>query len=183
MSDKARVGDFLVAAPVLQDENFFRTVVLLCVEEEEGSVGLVMNRPLKIDVSQFISDMRGKSLLHYGGPVKKEVVSYLHRHGDRIRSSLQVLDGVFFSGRFEDMHALMCADETPYTECRFFAGFASWGPGQLESEIEEGSWFVTRAARELVFSTSAEDLWSAVLLRMGGEYAMLSNFPLDPSLN
>ncbi|MDE2957263.1 MAG: YqgE/AlgH family protein [Bacteroidota bacterium] len=179
----AKVGDFLVAAPVLRDENFFRSVVLLCVEEEEGAVGLVINRPLDIDVSHFISDMRGKSQLHFGGPVKKDVVSYLHRHGDRVRSALPVMPGVFFSGRFEDIQTLIRDEEASYTDCRFFAGFSSWGPGQLDSEISEGSWFVTRAVRELVFSARAQDLWSAVLRRMGGEYAMLANFPLDPSLN
>lgn len=179
----AQVGDFLVAAPALRDENFFRSVVLLCVEEEEGAVGLVINRPLEIDVSQFISDLQGENLLHYGGPVKKDVVSYLHQHGDRVRSALPVLDDVYFSGQFEDMQALMRDNETSYTDCRFFAGFSSWGPGQLDTEIREGSWFVTRGVRDLIFSTNAEDLWSAVLRHMGGEYALLSNFPLDPSLN
>lgn len=179
----AQVGDFLVAAPALRDENFFRSVVLLCVEEEEGAVGLVINRPLEIDVSQFISDLQGENMLHYGGPVKKDVVSYLHQHGDRVRSALPVLDGVYFSGQFEDMQALMRDNETSYTDCRFFAGFSSWGPGQLDSEISEGSWFVTRGVRDLIFSTNAEDLWSAVLRHMGGDYALLSNFPLDPSLN
>ena len=179
----AQVGDFLVAVPALRDENFFRTVVLLCVQEEEGAVGLVINRPLELDVSQFISELHGESHLHYGGPVKRDVVSYLHRHGDRIRSALPILEGVYFSGQFEDMQDLMKANETSYRDCRFFAGFSSWGPGQLEREIEEGSWFVTRGAIDLVFSEHANDLWGMVLRRMGGDYALLSNFPVDPSVN
>ena len=178
-----KVGDLLVATPVLRDENFYRTVVLLCVHGEEGTVGLVINRPLHIDVGEFISDLHGQSSLHFGGPVKKDIVSYLHRFGDRIRASLPVLDGVHFSGLYEDVQVLIHSGEVSYSDCRFFAGFSSWGPGQLEREIEEGSWFVTRGERSLIFSSRAEDLWGIVLRHMGGEYAWLSNFPVDPSVN
>ena len=176
-------GDLLVAVPELNDINFRRSVVLLCIHDQEGTLGLVINRPVDFDLGSVLEDVTNREHLHYGGPVRTDCLSYLHRHGDRVRKSLHVADDVYFSGAYEDVQSLIKANESSQDDLRFFAGFAGWSEGQLESEIKEGGWFVTRGNGELIFSNDPERLWGTVLRRMGGEYALLANFPEHPSVN
>jgi putative transcriptional regulator len=183
MSETLR-GQLLVAAPILHDPNFHRTVVLVAEHGEEGAMGLVLNRPAGVTVGEAVPDLAWladeDAVVHVGGPVSPQSVVVLAEFEEPEQSALIVdADLGFVSAEVDDTAALAEA----LGRRRVFAGHAGWGPGQLEAEMEEESWIVEPARREDVFTADPEELWSQVLRRKGHEYALLSTMPMDPSLN
>lgn len=177
-------GALLVARPPLADPNFRRTVILLCEHTTEGSFGLVLNRPTGLSLGDAIDEpLPFDSALWSGGPVQTDTLHYLHPYGDAVDGALPVLDGVFWGGAFESVCEGVEGEWLDADRFRFFVGYSGWGPGQLDAEVDEGAWLVLDADPALVFSDGADVLWRHVLRRLGGEYALLSTYPDDPSLN
>jgi len=176
-------GLLLIAPPMMRDPNFWRAVVLLCEHSPDGSFGLVLNRPLTLELSEVLTDLEGENMVSLGGPVQQNTLHFLHRHGDLIADAVPIVDGVHWGGDFEAIKALVQTEPVTPRDLRFFLGYAGWSPGQLEDEIETGGWFLARADDVLVFPNQPQKLWSDVLRRMGGEYALLANFPDDPRMN
>lgn len=177
-------GILLVAPPVLSDPNFRRAVVLLCEHGEAGSFGLILNRLLTIQLGDVLESLSGRQeALWLGGPVQPSTLHFLHRHGSGITGAVPVMDGVYWGGDFDDVQRLIWDKTSLAGGLRFFLGYAGWIPGQLEAEIEAGGWILARAAAAFVFPDHPEKLWSTVLRSLGGEYALLANFPEDPRMN
>lgn len=177
-------GVLLIAPPVLSDPNFRRAVVLLCEHGEAGSFGLILNRLLTLRLGDALESLSGRTEpLYLGGPVQPSTLHFLHRHGDAVAGAVPVFNGVYWGGDFEDVQGLVRAEGTVASGLRFFLGYAGWIPGQLEAEIEAGGWILSRADAAFVFPDDPEKLWSAVLRSLGGEYALLANFPDDPRMN
>jgi putative transcriptional regulator len=177
-------GKLLLAGPMLKDPNFDRTVILICEHTEEGALGLVLNRPSETVVDEAVPDLAwvadGDATVFVGGPVAPTGVIVLAEWIDPARAVVLV-DGDlgFVPGDIDDTDALAAA----IRRARVYAGHAGWGPGQLEAELAEEAWIVETPLREELFSAEPEALWSAVLRRMGREFALLSTMPPDPSLN
>jgi len=170
-------GQLLVAAPVLHDPNFRRTVVLVAEHGDEGAMGLVLNRPTDTSVGDVLPDLAPlageEEAVFVGGPVALESVlalAELEYPGD----ASEILFGSIGFVQEPDVAVL---------RGRVFVGYAGWSAGQLEAELEEESWLVLPAETEDVFSNDPDGLWSAVLRRQGGQYALLALMPPDPSLN
>lgn len=176
-------GVLLVAPPMMQDPNFRRTVVLLCEHNDEGSFGLILNRPLPLALRDVMEEIGGEDMVSLGGPVQQNTLHFLHRHGELVEQSVSVVDGVHWGGDFEMIKQLIETEYASSTDLRFFLGYAGWSPEQLKDEIEQGGWFLTPATDGLIFSETPEQLWRTVLRHMGGEYAVLANFPDDPRMN
>ncbi|QXD16620.1 YqgE/AlgH family protein [Rhodocaloribacter litoris] len=177
-------GTLLIAPPLMEDPNFRRTVVLLCEHGEEGSFGLILNRPLTLHLQDVLDDVLDYDTpLSLGGPVQPNTLHFLHRFGERIPGAVPVLEDVYWGGDFEALKHLLTGERVTGEALRFFLGYAGWSPGQLEEEIEQGGWFLSPASGDVVFAEVPERLWRAVLRRKGGEYAILANFPDDPRLN
>ncbi len=177
-------GKLLLASPTLLDPNFVRTVVLIAEHTEEGAMGLVLNRPAASTIGEAVPDLAwlagDEEQVYVGGPVAETAVIVLAEF-DRpeMAGALVEPDLGFIGTDADDPDAL----EGAIRRARVFAGHAGWGPGQLESELEEEAWIVEPPLREEVFTDDAPGLWAAVLRRMGRKYALLSTMPLDPSLN
>ena len=178
-------GVILIAHPWLPDPKFQRTVILLCEHQhEEGTFGLVLSRQLGTKVGEIVESLESTDYsLFLGGPVQPNTLHYVHQQGGVVDSAIQVQDGLYWGGDFDLIQALVLAGEVEQREIRFFAGYSGWGPGQLAEEIEEGSWILTTAPSEVIFETDHGELWRTLLRRMGGPYALLSNFPTDPRRN
>lgn len=176
-------GILLVAPPMMRDPNFWRAVVLLCEHGPGGSFGLILNRPLTLELSEVMNDLRGENMISLGGPVQRDTLHFLHRHGDQVSEAIPIVGGVHWGGDFEAIKTLIRTDATTPHDLRFFLGYAGWSPGQLEEEIEQGGWFLARAAEVFIFPEEPQTLWRLVMRRMGGEYALMSNFPADPRMN
>jgi putative transcriptional regulator len=177
-------GKLLLASPTLLDPNFARTVVLIAEHTEEGAMGLVLNRPAVSTVGEAVPDLAwltgDDEQVYVGGPVAETAVIVLAEF-DRpeVAGALVEEDLGFIGTDADDPEAL----DGAVRRARVFAGHAGWGPGQLESELEEESWIVEPPRREEIFTDDAEALWAAVLRRKGRRYALLATMPLDPSLN
>jgi len=177
-------GQLLIAGPTLLDPNFARTVVLVTEHNDEGAMGLVLNRPSTSTVDEALPDLEldvaePEDLVYVGGPVQPAAAMILAEFDEPGEAATIVLEDVGFVSVEPELGGGSVATR----RARVFAGYAGWGPGQLESEVERDDWILEPATVEDVLGESAEELWSDALWRKGGEYALLSRMPLDPSLN
>ena len=174
-------GQLLIASPALFDPNFRRTVVLVADHGDGGAMGIVLNRPSDAGVHDAVPLLStlvdAEDLVYVGGPVQQDSVVVLAEWRDQDDATVLVFDGVGFMSSDDDVDRVAAAT----TRARVFAGSAGWSPGQLEAELEEGSWLVEPATVEDVFGT--DDVWARVLRRKGGPYRELALMPLDPTLN
>jgi putative transcriptional regulator len=176
-------GQLLVASPSLVDPNFRRTVVLVGEHGEEGAMGLILNRPSPVTVNDAVPPLaelvEPVDLVHIGGPVQQQAIVVLAEFDDSSRAAVMVVGAIgFLPGEIED-----AGDLGGLGRVRVFAGYAGWGPGQLEQELQDDSWIVVPAEPEDVFDENPDGLWSAVLRRRGGPYAVLAQMPPDPRVN
>ncbi|MHB1712056.1 MAG: YqgE/AlgH family protein [Acidimicrobiales bacterium] len=187
----------LVASPRLMDSNFARRVVLVLDHGPQGALGVVLNKPGGVDVAAVLPQWRSLAStpaeLFTGGPVARNAVIGLAR----LRGGVGI-GGEAGSAGYEGWRPLiddnlpigtidLGADEGPLTSMivglRLFSGYAGWDAGQLEDEIDGGSWFVVRAEPNDPISADPEGLWRRVLRRQGGSFALVSGFPVDPGAN
>jgi putative transcriptional regulator len=179
-----RPGTVLISPPMLQDPNFRRTVVLLCEHNDEGSFGLILNRPLDIDLNDVLEDyLPFDDPVGLGGPVQRNTLHFIHRRDDLIPGSIELPNGVHWGGDFDQIKTLLQGGDLSGDDVRFFVGYAGWSPGQLQGEIDNDGWIVTQTGADVLFPDDPSTLWRSVLRSMGGEYAILANFPDDPRMN
>jgi putative transcriptional regulator len=185
-SMESMTGRLLVATPVLKDPNFDRTVVLLVAHEPGGALGVVLNRATEVPVSDVLGAwgaMAGEpAVVFEGGPVQPDTAICLAR----TRTSAQRVAGFHrVSGSVGTIDLSMDPERVRASilGVRVFAGYSGWSGGQLEEEINEGSWFVLDALPGDPFVARPEDLWAMVLRRQGGIMAAVAHFPPDVSLN
>ena len=177
-------GTLLVAPPTLQDPNFRRSVVLLCDHSPEGTFGLLLNRMLELKLSEVLDDLlAGDAPLALGGPVQPNTLHFVHCLGAEVPRAVEVADGIFWGGDFDVVKALVRSGAVKEGTLRFFLGYAGWSPGQLEAEMEQSGWIVVPPSGAFVFPDDPSNLWRSVMRRLGGEYALLSNFPDNPRMN
>lgn len=177
-------GTLLVSGPFLADPYFRRAVILLCMHDDEGSFGLVLNRPIDMAVADLMEEMpKVPCPVGLGGPVQSGNLFYLHTLAPRIEGSLHVVDDIHMGGDYEQLRAVLAAAPKLAKHVRFFVGYSGWGEGQLNKEIEQRAWLVHPANKRLVMQARTTDLWAETLRIMGPAYAPLANFPEDPSLN
>ncbi|GAB5520134.1 MAG: YqgE/AlgH family protein [Rhodothermales bacterium] len=176
-------GMLLIAPPMMDDPNFRRAVVLLCEHGEDGSFGLVLNRLLELELRDVLDEAElAMDTLSLGGPVQPNTLHVLHRQAE-LPEAVTVTEGVYWSGDFEQILDQVRLGQAPDGQFRFFLGYAGWGVGQLDEEMAQSSWIVTPVRPDEIFEVEPEKLWRHVLRRMGGEYAILANFPTDPRMN
>lgn len=159
-------GKLLVASRDLDDPNFSRTVVLVTRFDEEGAMGLVINRPAAVLPEQVLPEVPGLANyggpLFLGGPVEVHNVLFLLRAGDAPEPARHVFGDVYLSGSRSLLKSLTQAP-TGAVRLRIFAGYAGWAPGQLEHEIHRGGWHVITATEDVVFSDDPESIWEKVV--------------------
>ncbi|WP_155369691.1 YqgE/AlgH family protein [Catellatospora vulcania] len=179
-------GHLLVAMPSLRDPNFERTVVFVLAHEADGALGVVLNRPTEALVGDILPGweplLREPGVLFEGGPVGTDSAICV------ARARAGVAGFVGFSRVMGQIGTVDLSRDPARVgqrlECvRVYHGYAGWGAGQLEQEIEENAWLVFEALPSDPFRTQPEELWSLVLRRQGGLTAAVANFPSDVALN
>lgn len=176
-----RRGRLLVAAPLLADPNFERTVVLVVEHDDDGTVGLVLNRPSAIPVAEAVAAwgpataLAPPAVVFEGGPVSPEVAIGLGATaGERaVVGNISVVD----------LAGSLAAQASPDIAVRLFAGYAGWGPGQLSDEFDAGAWYAVDADPSDVLCPTPSTLWQQVLRRQHSTLRLLAAFPSDPSDN
>jgi putative transcriptional regulator len=176
-------GHLLVAGSGLDDPNFRRTVVLIGEHGDDGAMGVVLNRVSAVTVEDAVPPIAALTapgdLVHVGGPVQPQAVVVLADFVDPAHAEALVVESVGFL----PSEVIEVAEIGELRAVRVFAGYAGWGPGQLEGELEDGSWVVLPAMPADVFTTAPERLWSEVLRREGGGLSVLAMLPDDPRVN
>jgi putative transcriptional regulator len=175
-------GYLLISGPSLWDPNFRRTVVLIGHHDDEGAVGVVLNRPLEATVEEAVPPLSGLvppgEPLFSGGPVQPEAAVVIADFEEPERAGILALDSIGFLPEEADADSL-----GGLRRVRVFAGYAGWGAGQLETEMAESSWHATPALPGDVFATDPDRLWTSAVGRLGPAFRMLSTMPLDPGMN
>lgn len=159
---RLKQGVFLLAVPELRDPNFSRTVILLTHYDKESAMGVIINRPTDVPLKKALPDvegMEGVSLsVFFGGPVSRNLLLAIFRPNDPPQGAQKVFDGIYYTGNKNtllDAIRNLKADK----KVRVYAGYAGWGPGQLDREVMRGDWIVMSPDAEMVFSENPSDVW------------------------
>ncbi|GAB4378494.1 MAG: YqgE/AlgH family protein [Salibacteraceae bacterium] len=178
-------GAVLISEPFLPDPNFSRTVVLLTAfDGDEGAFGFILNRPLGVSISSLFEDVsRDEFELYFGGPVNPEALFYLHTLGDLIDDAKPLFDNLFWGGDFDTLKSMLQMGKLSPSDIRFFSGYSGWSPGQLEAELEEGSWIIGELKPEQIFSIESTQLWKTSLKQLGNKFSIMAGFPENPGWN
>jgi putative transcriptional regulator len=182
-------GRLLVATPELGEGPFERSVVLLLDHDENGALGVVINRPTEVDVSEVLPSWQplasAPGVLFQGGPVALDSALGLALVPSGADDEEEPLGWRRVVGRL----GLVDLDTPPellaaeLTDLRIFAGYAGWAGGQLEEEVAEEAWVDAEAVPDDVFTDDHAGLWSRVLERKGGTWRLIARMPEDPSVN
>jgi putative transcriptional regulator len=182
---KSLKGQILLASARLQDPNFVRSVVFLVQHGEEGALGLILNRPLETTVRQVCDQVSAgacavEGYMHQGGPCEGLLMVL---HSQERFADAEVVPGVYFSTERDKIESIM---ETGEGESKFFVGYSGWGAGQLETEMEGGSWLTVPGTAPQVFlgGEALDEQWSRLTARVTlSQYIDPERIPEDPSLN
>lgn len=178
-------GHYLIAAPDLNGSTFGRTVVLIVQHNEEGALGLILNRPSATPMAEVWEQVGStpclrKDMVHLGGPCEGPLMA-LHTLDEA--SEVEVIPGVYFSGQSENLQELVAHKQSA---ARFFLGYAGWAAGQLEIELHDGAWLTAEATLEQTFRCD-EHLWERIRQQVEGPTLVaalgIRHVPDDPSMN
>jgi putative transcriptional regulator len=185
-------GDVLIATPALRDPNFHRSVILLCDHDDVGSFGLVVNRPTDIPLGRVLEDIDIDGVtspcLQFGGPVDHEKIFALcqtvtDEGRDLDATQREISSGLFIPDDLEQTLGKIRAGKDALRNYRFFLGYTGWGQGQLQQEVVEQSWVISRGNPIQLLETPADQMWAAALREMGGEQLLWSMIPPEPDWN
>src|SRR4051794_11744653 len=175
-------GKLLVASPALLDPNFARTVIFITEHNDEGAMGIVLDRRSETDVESVVpqlADIAGGEPIYVGGPVQPEALVLLAEFSNPEAAAWIVVADVGLASADVDLDELAAS----VRRGRVYAGYSGWGPGQLEEEVDGDSWIVEPPLPAELFPDDPATLWSDVLARKGGQYSLIARMPADPSLN
>jgi len=181
-----RQGGLLIAAPFLRDFRFSRSVVLMVEHNDEGSMGIVLNKNFNslTTLNKLVPALESLPPipLYNGGPVGGKTLFYLHTLS-YLKDSLPMGNGLYLNGDFDQMQQYILSGAPTQGVVRFFMGYAGWQRGQLKQEIEDNTWVVNNENRVDLMNVYSRDLWKEALSDLGGKYVIWSRYPQYPIMN
>lgn len=180
-----KAGDLLISEPFLQDENFVRSVVLLCEHSEEGSFGLIINKPSILKLGELVEALAFLDKdVFVGGPVEQNTLHFIYAGEKALEGSISLGDNIWWGGEYDSLVEKLKLGLLDPESVRFFLGYSGWGSEQLEEELSDETWIICREILdEQTLNFTPEELWKNLLKSMGGEFKVIANYPLDPRLN
>lgn len=181
-------GHYLIAGCRLRDPNFFKTVVLLVEHNDEGAMGLVINRPSSITVSNALAghfDLPDNGdLVYCGGPVVPGDLFVLHNMSEMEPNDSSIADGLYVGCSGDTFERVISAVvQQQSVDYRVYSGCAGWGPGQLEGELARGDWFTLPASAEFAFHQDPYCVWDEVLKQFHQAKRILPHSTPNPEAN
>ena len=144
-------GKILISAPYLNDI-FKRSVILLTENDENGTVGFIINKPLRLKIHEVVEDFPNfDAIVHLGGPVQPDMLNFIHKAGDIIDGGYEISNGIYWGGNFETFKILAEAGSLNPSDIRFFLGYAGWNPNQLKNELKTNSWYINNLPIDDIF--------------------------------
>jgi len=177
-------GRLLLSEPLLRDFYFRRSVVLLIDHGDDGSFGVIINKPLKMNLNDVVNGLPDiEAPVYIGGPVASDKVFFLHTLGDEIPDSVPVSDEMFWGGNLEAITQKIKEGTVDPETIRFFLGYSGWTSNQLDDEIKSNSWAVTIPKHEMIMKIKPERMWNKYVGTLGKDYRFWLHMPKDPMLN
>jgi len=185
ISKKLEKGQLLLAEPsIIGDASFNRSVIILADHTVEGSVGFILNKPLKYTIQNLLPEIESNFKIYNGGPVEQDNLYFIHNVPDIIPNSIEISKGIFWGGDFESAKELINTGIIKKKNIRFFLGYTGWDSGQLENEIQSNSWILVKNTyEEKILGKTSTHFWKEKILELGGDYLIWSNAPENPILN
>lgn len=182
---KPQKGKLLIAEPTLTgDVSFNRSVVLLAEHGDEGSVGFILNKPLDYHINDLVTEIEIPFQVYNGGPVEQDNLYFIHKVPHLISNSIEISDGIYWGGDFENLIDLINKEIISEGDIRFFLGYSGWSSLQLDQELSSKSWVVVKNDYEsAIIDKSSDAFWKEKMMELGGNYQLWSNAPENPSLN
>ena len=178
-------GRLLISEPFMMDPNFRRSVILLTEYADKGAMGFVLNHLSEYFLGDLMPNMAYSEFpVYIGGPVAYDTLHFIHCCPEKIHDGIDVGNGIFWGGNFDDVKDLVKNYSLSEDEIKFFAGYSGWTQGQLDDEIEEDTWIVADKFKPAaLFGNDEQNLWKDVVISLGQRYAHIANFPEDPAMN
>ena len=185
ISEKLKKGCLLIAEPsIIGDLSFNRSVILLADHNDEGSVGFILNKPLKYKLRDLIPDIDSNFKIYNGGPVEQDNLYFIHNIPELIPNSIEISNGIFWGGDFETTKELINNGQIKKKNIRFFLGYSGWSQNQLDDEMQASSWILFKNAYgNKILGKAGSNFWKEKIIELGGEYLIWSNAPENPILN
>ena len=184
--ERPRPGSLLISAPFLLDFNFARSVVLMIEHNDEGSMGIVLNKNFSnlMTLNEVVPELAPipPIPLYKGGPIGRDTLFYLHTFAD-LKDALPMGNGLYMNGDFEQMKRYLLSGAPTQGLVRFFMGYAGWKKDQVNQEIEANTWMISNDSHVDLLHMYLRDLWKETLCEMGGKYAVWSRYPKYPIMN
>ncbi|WP_348798849.1 YqgE/AlgH family protein [Flavobacterium adhaerens] len=185
ISEKLKKGYLLIAEPsIIGDLSFNRSVILLADHNQDGSIGFIINKPLKYTINDLIPEIQANFKIYNGGPVEQDNLYFIHNIPDLIPNSIEISNGIYWGGDFESTKDLINSGKVKKENIRFFLGYSGWDENQLEDEMKANSWIITKNNyANKIIGKSTVHFWKEQIMELGGEYLIWSNAPENPYLN
>ena len=177
-------GKILISEPFLRDATFGRSVILLIDHTDEGTMGLIINKPLPIFVNDIIKEFKyiNDIPLYKGGPVATDTLFYLHTLAD-IPGAIPISKGLYLNGDFDEIKKYILQGNKVDRYIRFFLGYSGWESEQLSTELKENTWLVSKEENAYLMNGDTKDMWKQALEKLGSKYETWSRFPQVPTFN
>lgn len=174
-------GMFLIASRGLTDPNFSESVVLLLEYDDQGALGLIVNRPTKVHLTKLLPDVdelkERSDIVYVGGPVSKNRIVLLMRSDQHPREAGRVFADTYVSSSMETLkHAVALSREGGTFHA--YLGYAGWGPGQLDNEVARGDWHISPADESIVFDRASEEIWPELIEENAGRWVRAPAYQL-----
>ena len=185
IAEKLEKGHLLIAEPsIIGDLSFNRSVILLADHTSEGSVGFILNKPLKYTIKDLLPEVESNFKIYNGGPVEQDNLYFIHNVPDLIPNSIEISKGIYWGGDFDFTKELINTGVIKKKNIRFFLGYTGWDAEQLENEMQANSWILIKNNYEKkILGKASVHFWKEKIVELGGDYLIWSNAPENPILN
>ena len=178
------IGNVLISEPFMNDFYFRRSVILIIDHNEEGSLGVIINKRLTIPFNEIVQGFpEFKADVYLGGPVETDRIFFIHTVGEMIPDSHKISDGLYWSGNINVLKSMIKMDLIKPHEVRFYVGYAGWDGGQLRNELKANTWLVGKFSSKQLLTTMPGKMWKSFVRQMGKRYMLWDKFPVNPSEN
>ncbi len=178
-------GHLLIAEPsIIGDLSFNRSAILLAEHNDEGSIGFILNKPLRYDLNDLVPEVNPEIPVFKGGPVEEDNLYFIHNAPELINNSVYIDFGIYWGGDFNQIIELLNSGQLCSDQIQFFLGYSGWGPDQLAEECKQNNWLVmpNDLHSNHILKTN-QNYWRDTMNALGGTYAMWSNAPENPTMN
>ena len=176
-------GKLLISEPLLQDDNFHKSVIFLCHHSPKESLGFILNKQASQLLNFYLNDAMSLDFpVFIGGPVDQEMLHFIHSVPE-IAGGEKITEDIYWSGDLEQIVEGIKIGKVTTDNCKFFIGYSGWGIRQLEAEIEMNAWLVAHSNTVLVFNTPVKMVWNDAVKSLGKQYSPLLFMPENPELN